>query len=137
MPISTHLSAPRLRYHTDAYEFVFDALRYTQEMLQRCPDETESDVEEESAHISGQELLNGIREYALDQFGLMARIVFSSWGITCTEDFGRMVFELIDEGRMRKTDRDDISDFYEVYEFAEAFDRAYQPETKLAAFKQS
>ncbi|MCA9078536.1 MAG: hypothetical protein KDA93_26150 [Planctomycetaceae bacterium] len=139
MPISTHLSPPRLRYHADAYEFVFDALRYTQEMLKRCPEETdlEDGFDDESAHISGQELLAGIRVYALEQFGLMARIVFSTWGITRTEDFGRMVFELVEEGRMRKTDRDDISDFHEIYDFAEAFDRDYEPNTILPSLKRT
>lgn len=135
MPIFTHFSAPRLRYHTDAYEFVFDALRYTQELLHRSPDGLDGDIDEESAHISGRELLDGIRKYALDQFGLMTRTVFSTWGITCTEDFGRMVFELVDEGRMRKTDRDDISDFYEVYDFADVFDRDYEPSTVIPASK--
>ncbi len=137
MPISTHLSAPRLRYHVDAYEFVFDALRHTQESLKRMPEEIDSDFDDESAHISGRELLAGIRAYAQDQFGLMARTVFSSWGITSTEDFGRMVFELVDEGRMRKTDRDEISDFYEVFDFSEAFDRDYKPAIELPAIKRS
>lgn len=137
MPISPHLSAPRLRYHSDAYEFVFEALRYTQEMLERCPEaiDFEGEFDDESAHITGQELLAGIRVYAQEQFGLMARIVFSTWGITRTEDFGRMVFELVDEGRMRKTDRDDIGDFHEVYDFTEAFDRDYEPQIKLPSMK--
>ncbi|MCA9027041.1 MAG: hypothetical protein KDA86_17670 [Planctomycetaceae bacterium] len=135
MPIFTQTSAPRLRYHTDAYDFVFDALHYTQGMLHRLTEETDVEFDEESAHISGRELLEGIRKYALDQFGLMTSTVFSTWGISSTDDFGRMVFELVEEGRMRKTDRDDISDFYDVYDFAEVFDRAYEPSTTIPASK--
>jgi len=137
MPISTDLSAPRLRYHADAYVFMFDALRHTQERLARLPEGEEFDNDDESAHISGPELLIGIRELALDQFGLMARPVFASWGVTCTEDFGRMVFELVEEGRMRKTDRDQVSDFCDVFDFEEAFERCYEPETELPPLKRS
>lgn len=131
MPISSGLTAPRLRYHTDAYDFVFDALRHAQDSLQRFPAGLDADASDEESHISGGELLIGIRELALEQFGLMARRVFATWGITCTEDFGRIVFELVDEGRMRKTDRDQLSDFYEVFDFEEALDHDYQPCTEF------
>jgi len=132
MPISSGLTASRLRYHTDAYDFVFDGLRHTQESIQRASDENEFDLSDEESHVTGGELLTGIRELALEQFGLMARTVFASWGITRTEDFGRIVFELVDEGRMRKTDRDQLSDFYEIFDFEEALDHAYQPRTEFA-----
>ena len=64
------------------------------------------DADDESAHITGQELVEGIRDLALQQFGLLTRTVFERWGLRTTEDFGRIVFELIEDGRMRKTDRD-------------------------------
>ncbi len=134
MPISSSLTASRLRYHTDAYDFVFDALRHAQESLQNASvsREREMDADGEESHLTGGELLVGIRELALEQFGLMARTVFASWGITCTEDFGRIVFELVEEGRMRKTDRDQLSDFYEVFDFEEALDHEYHPRTEIA-----
>ncbi|MBX3438681.1 MAG: hypothetical protein KF861_14400 [Planctomycetaceae bacterium] len=132
MPVSTRTLSPRLRYHTDAYEFVFEALRHTQQSLQRRVRPRDVDAEVVESHVTGGELLFGIRDLALQQFGLMARSVFAWWGITCTEDFGRIVFELVEEGRMRKTDRDQLSDFYEVFDFDEALDQAYSPRTDFA-----
>lgn len=124
----TQLS-PQLRFHPDAYRFVFEALQYMQEKLRKP---RHDDVEDESAHLSGQELLVGIRELGLHKYGLMARWVFRHWGVHSTEDFGRIVFELVDRGEMRKTDRDRINDFLEVYEFEEALDQAYDIPAHLA-----
>jgi uncharacterized repeat protein (TIGR04138 family) len=111
------------RYHANAYQFVYQALRFTQQNLNRGVAEG---AETDEAHISGVELLGGIREYALTQFGLMTRTVFRCWGIRSTGDFGRIVFELINRGEMSKTDRDQLSDFFDVYDFEDAFDRNYQ-----------
>jgi len=110
------------RYHPNAYHFVYEALRFTQQNLKRGASREDS----EDAHISGVELLEGIREFGLSQFGLMTRTVFRRWGIRSTADFGRIVFELISCGKMSKTDRDQLSDFLDVYDFEEAFDRNYQ-----------
>ena len=77
------------------------------------------------AHITGPELLEGIREFALEQFGLMARTVFHCWSIHATDDFGRMVFDLIERGEMRKTDSDQLSDFSDVFDFEDALDNQY------------
>src|SRR5262245_40509624 len=98
--MSTTQKAPltELRYHPNAYDFVFSALRRTQQRLGRSQAHGPDD---ERAHISGQELLEGIREFALERFGLMARTVFHCWGVHGTDDFGRMVFELIERGEMR------------------------------------
>ncbi len=82
--------------------------------------------DEESAHISGPELLNGIRELALEEFGLMTISVFRHWGVRSTDDFGKIVFDFIERGAMRKTDRDQLSDFCDVYGFEEVFDRDYR-----------
>src|SRR5690606_18616418 len=109
---------PELKYHADAYRFVFEALQFTQERLDRT--HRPSDQEDESAHISGPELLEGVRELALKKFGLMTRSVFTHWGIRATDDFGAIVFELVERGDMRKTERDRISDFYDVYRFEDA-----------------
>ena len=98
-------------FHPDAYEFLKFALRFTVHQTSRVTDSgsvqqapAEPGMPDESQHVSGQELLEGIRLYALDQYGLMTMRVFDHWGITNTEDWGRMVFELIDRGEMYKTD---------------------------------
>jgi uncharacterized repeat protein (TIGR04138 family) len=107
------------RYHPHSYQFVYQALRFTQQVLDR-------EAESEDAHISPGELLQGIRGLALEQFGLMTRCVFRHWGVRSTDDFGRIVFELIERGEMSKTDRDQLSDFFGVYDFEDAFDRSYR-----------
>ena len=111
----------RSRYHQQAYHFVFDALQFSQERLGRPAGEGP----EQEKHISGPELLDGIRSIALERFGLMTRTVFRHWGIQETADFGRIVFELIERGEMRKTERDQLADFFEVYDFEDAFDQGY------------
>jgi uncharacterized repeat protein (TIGR04138 family) len=121
-------ASPQLRFHPDAYRFVFESLQFVQEKLKR--DTAQED--DESAHVSGQELACGIRELALRKFGLMARSVFAHWGIQSTEDFGRIVFELVERGEMRKTDRDRISDFFDVYEFESALVDEYKIPTDAA-----
>ena len=121
--------APRLRYHPSAYRFVSAALPYAQKILNRT---SSVGMEGEGAHITGPELLEGIRQFALDNFGLLTLSVFRRWGIRSTDDFGRIVFELIDRGEMRKTDRDQLSDFYGVYDFEDVFDRGYQIDTSRA-----
>lgn len=139
--------APRLRFPRNAYAFLFQALRYTQQKLNKLPvadatdDDDDADDEsaeqeaariQEEAHLTGQELLYGIRDYAREQFGWLAQTVFHVWGIHSTDDFGRMVFELVDRGEMRKTDTDQLSDFFDVYDFEEVFNRQYQLDIRKA-----
>jgi uncharacterized repeat protein (TIGR04138 family) len=102
------------RYKVDAYAFVMAALHYTQKMIG------------ERRHVSGKELLEGIRRYALEEFGVMARTVFDHWGIRCTEDFGNIVFNMVDAGLMSKREEDSIDDFKDGYEFEEAFEKAFK-----------
>ena len=121
---TTQKTTPRrLQYHPNAERFLFAALRRTQQSLGRAQSEGTGD---ERAHITGPELLAGIRELALEQFGLMARTVFHCWSIHATDDFGRMVFDLIERGEMSRTDTDQLSDFFDVYDFEEALDRQYR-----------
>ena len=117
---------PRFKYHPNAYKFVFDGLRYTQNQLER---DMTCDPDDEEAHISGTELVYGIRDLALERFGLLTVTVFRHWGIRETADFGRIVFELIERGEMRKTDRDQLDDFIEIYDFDETFVRDYRIDT--------
>jgi uncharacterized repeat protein (TIGR04138 family) len=97
------------RYAVEAYRFLFESLEYTVRRLNRA------------GHVTGRELLQGIREKALEEFGGLARMVFERWGIRRTDDFGEMVFALVDAGLMGKTDADSKADFANAYDFAEAF----------------
>lgn len=126
MTTASDPASNRLRYHPNAYKFVGDALKSTQVTLGR------SQTEDQGGHISGPELLEGIRRLALRQFGLLTRTVFGQWGVVNTDDFGRIVFELIDRGEMRKTDRDQLSDFFDVYDFERVFDLEYEIDTNRA-----
>ncbi len=118
-----------LRYHANAYQFIFAALRYTQQSLGKSSD---PQGDESDAHITGRELLEGIRLLGQQDFGLMARTVFRGWGVTSTEDFGKIVFELVERGEMRKTDRDNLHDFVGVYKFEDALDGTYKIDCSVA-----
>src|SRR5204862_4859248 len=103
------------RYSYEAYEFVFQALHHAQKLLGREPDADAVEPAAESKnHVSGPELLAGIRALALQEFGLMARTVFRLWGIRKTDDFGEIVFNLVTAELMSKTDEDTRADFRDV-----------------------
>ena len=115
---------PRFAY--EAYEFVFAALHHTQKMLGRQPrDNPDEGKEEVQHHVTGRELVHGIRDLALREFGLMARTVFRLWGINGTGDFGEIVFNLIEANLMSKTDSDERADFVDVYDLDEALVQGY------------
>ena len=105
------------RYKPESYLFVLAGLHFTVSQLP------------EPRHLSGQELLEGLRLYGLEQFGPLARQVFEHWGIATTEDFGHVVFSLVDAKLLRKTEEDSLGDFQRVYDFAEALNP--QPLYKL------
>lgn len=106
-------------YPLGAYEFVRDGLAHAVSLVHG--DKTSNEKGDESRHISGQQLCFGLKDFALKQYGLLARTVLGRWSITQTSDFGRIVFAMIDAGLMRKTDEDSLEDFCGVYEFDEAF----------------
>src|SRR4051794_6392188 len=125
------------RYAYEAYEFVFAALAHTQQMLGRQPDRASkgSDSPKESKeifpnvpehHVSGAQLLHGVRDLAHREFGLMARIVFRLWGINTTADFGEIVFNLIEANLMSKTSTDCRADFADVYDLDKALVEEYR-----------
>lgn len=126
LPAQTLRPQP-LRYHAQAYVFVTEALRQAQEIVGKDTAE-----DEDSAHISGRELLEGVRVLGLKQFGMMAPCVFQSWGIHATEDFGHIVFEMVERDELRKTERDQLSDFCDIYGFTEAFQESYAIDTAKA-----
>jgi uncharacterized repeat protein (TIGR04138 family) len=107
------------RYAYEAYEFIFLALEHTQKMLGREFDEN-ADPAEVRHHVSPRQLVEGIREYALQEYGLMARVVFRMWGIHKTDDFGEIVFNLVEAELMSKTSQDTRADFCDVFDFDEA-----------------
>ncbi len=111
------------RYAREAYAFVREALDYTQKKLFK-------QKTRQSPHVTGQELLEGIREYALQQFGPMTLLVFDEWGIHSTEDFGEIVFNMVDAGLLAKTDKDSRADFANGYDFDEAFRQPFLPSSK-------
>jgi uncharacterized repeat protein (TIGR04138 family) len=113
-------------YPMEAFEFVQQGLSFT---MQRIHGEDAAERKGKSRHVSGQDLCQGLREFALAQWGMLARAVLRRWNVTCTLDFGRIVFAMIDARQMQKTDEDTIEDFRNVYDFKTAFDNGYKIET--------
>ena len=110
------------RYHREAYCFVRDALEHTKKSVaktSRVP----------ILHVSGQQLLEGIREFALGLFGPMTMTVFEEWGVTKCEDFGEIVFNLIEMRVLAKTEKDSRTDFAAGYTFWDAFRQPFVPRT--------
>jgi uncharacterized repeat protein (TIGR04138 family) len=104
------------RYKREAYRFVQEGLEFTVQRRGR------------RGHVTGKELLEGLRDLARERFGLMARTVLNQWGIRRTLDFGEIVFNLVEEQIMSKQDSDTREDFEDVYDFEEAFDHDTQIE---------
>lgn len=103
------------RYTEEAYAFVRAGLDFTVRKL------------EKPRHVSGQELLDGIRRFTLQEFGPMSKTILVAWGITCTEDVGEIVFNMVETGLLGKTEKDSREDFANGYDFDEAFRRPFQP----------
>lgn len=99
------------RFQPEAYQFVFEALDYTVRLIYGDEDAPPREPVQPNHHVTGQDLLEGIRDYALDAFGCLAAAVFDSWGVKRGEDFGEMVFNLVEHGLMGKQDADTKDDF--------------------------
>jgi len=100
------------RFSPNAYYFIFEALEFTLSRLNT------------RRHVSGRELLDGTKLYAIEVFGFLARTVFYEWGITSTEDIGSLVFNLVNADLLMKNDADSMADFRDGFDFEEAFDDA-------------
>lgn len=111
------------RYQRDGYFFLREALDHTQKMVGKAK-------KDEIRHVTGQELLSGIREYALSQYGPMTLTVLEEWGINSCEDFGEMVFNMVANNLLAKTDKDTREDFKDGYSFEDAFRKPFLPKTK-------
>ena len=112
------------RYAADAYMFVAEAVSYT---TKRGKTDSPAADNGKGRHISGGELLDGIRAYALEQFGPLALDVFLDWGVDRTEDFGNIVFNLVENGLLGASDEDSVDDFKDGYDFRKAFLQPFLP----------
>ncbi|MFA4988920.1 MAG: Minf_1886 family protein [Candidatus Omnitrophota bacterium] len=107
------------RYSPDAYEFVFKGLTYAQKKLKK------------QSHITGRELSLGLRDYAVNEYGALARTVLAHWGIGKTEDFGNIVYNMIGKKLMSRSEEDRREDFNAVYDFEPAFANALEETMEL------
>ena len=118
------------RYDAEAYLFVKEALDYTVKALNKPADGP-------NKHVTGTELLDGIRAYALGEYGPMTYRVLTTWGIKRCEDFGDIVFNLVDKGVLGKSTNDRKTDFSDGYDFFEAFARPFRPPSEARATRSS
>jgi uncharacterized repeat protein (TIGR04138 family) len=129
------------RYARDAYLFVREALDHTQKNIVKATRESKNQRDVKAAdgapppirHVTGQELLEGIRAYALTQYGPMVITVFEEWGINQCADFGEIVFNMVEIGLLAKTEKDTREDFKDGYSFDEAFRKPFLPGRTLSA----
>jgi len=111
--------AEDLRYHAEAYEFISEAINYTAENLGKRASQ--------NRHINGKQLLEGIADYAIMQFGPMASHVLRDWGITTSTDIGNVVFNMVNRQLLRASDNDSIKDFENGLDFDEVFNKPFTP----------
>lgn len=111
------------RYDKKAYSFTREGLDHAVKELKK----RDAERSRQSLHVSGEELLKGIRAYALDQYGPLTLTVLNSWGITRCADFGEIVFNLIEYNVFSKTENDRREDFAEFYTFEDAFVKPFLP----------
>jgi uncharacterized repeat protein (TIGR04138 family) len=109
------------RYAPEAFQFLFDSLDFAVKQAGRAK------AEGPERHVSGQELLSGMRAFAIELFGPLAGQVWRAWGIRDTLDWGRIVFLLVDEGLLNRQETDTIEDFRQGFDFDETFVAAYKP----------
>lgn len=114
------------RFRREAYGFVRDALDFTQKTISR-------ENQEKVRHVTGGELLDGIRQLALKEFGPMAVTVLEEWGVTGCSDFGEIVFNMVDVGLLGRTEQDRREDFQVGYDFTTAFRKPFWPKDKQDA----
>jgi uncharacterized repeat protein (TIGR04138 family) len=121
--IVTQICKEDARYDRKAYEFVRLGLDHTvKELRKRDTVKTET-----NRHVTGKELVQGLRQYALEQYGPLSKTVLQAWGVHSCRDFGEIVFNLIDYKVFKKTERDRREDFDDVYDFDEAFVKPFLP----------
>ena len=113
------------RYTREAYHFIREALDFTQKQV--------SKENRAVRHVTPAELLDGIRQFTLQQFGPMATTVLEEWGVNNCADFGEIVFNMVESGLLAKTEKDSREGFRDGYTFTDAFCKPYWPESRLKA----
>ncbi|MFZ4483395.1 MAG: Minf_1886 family protein [Chthoniobacterales bacterium] len=113
-------------YDREAYLFLREALEFSQKRRRKTRAAA-------NTHVSAAELLEGFREYSLQQFGPMGLTVLGHWGVRSTVDVGRMVFNLIEAGVFGRAEDDRLEDFENRYSFEEAFVAPFRPVEILPA----
>ena len=122
------------RYTLEAYQFIREALQYAHEHVLGSPEATTTPSGEmKPRHITGQQLCEACRLYAIEQYGYLSKMVLAKWGVHSTSDFGEIVYNLIRIEQMRKSDSDQREDFDDLY----TFDEAFEPDFALAPHDQS
>jgi uncharacterized repeat protein (TIGR04138 family) len=116
------------RFAREAYHFTREALDFTQKLISR---ENKGNVR----HVTGQELLDGIRQFALQQYGPMTVTVLEEWNVKNCRDFGDIVFNMVESGLLAKTEKDTRDDFQHGYDFTDAFRKPFWPQSKMDAEK--
>ncbi len=111
------------RYAADAYAFVGEALEFTTKKLNKPTTGVEH-------HVTGGELLEGIRLFTLQEYGPMSKTILNTWGIRECRDFGHIVFNMVNWKILGKTDEDSLDDFNHGFDFAIAFRAPFEPEKK-------
>jgi uncharacterized repeat protein (TIGR04138 family) len=111
------------RYPLDAFEFVRHGLNFT---VRKIHGDTKNKPEIE-CHVSGKQLSEGLRDYAIMRYGMMAATVLRHWGIRRTSDFGKIVYVMVESRLMQKTDQDDLRDFEGVFDFDKTFEPPVRP----------
>jgi uncharacterized repeat protein (TIGR04138 family) len=111
------------RYPLEAFEFVRQGLGYAVEQVHGSA-KSSTDT---TCHVSGQQLCKGLRDFAIQRYGAMARVVLGHWGVHRTIDFGRIVFAMIESNLMQKNEQDDLYDFEAVFDFEAAFQMPERP----------
>jgi uncharacterized repeat protein (TIGR04138 family) len=114
------ICAKDARFATDAYHFVQEGLNHTLKSLKRGGSHAHR-------HVSGRELLDGLREFALKEYGPMSKAVLNEWGVKSTDDFGQIVFNLVSGGVLGKNETDSPNDFKNVFTFEDAFVKPFVP----------
>jgi uncharacterized repeat protein (TIGR04138 family) len=112
----------------DAYHFVQEGLNHTLKSLKRGSQQAHR-------HVSGQELLQGLREFALKEYGPMSKAVLNEWGVKTTDDFGQVVFNLVNSGVLGKNETDSPNDFKNVFTFDDAFVKPFEPKLNSSVRK--
>lgn len=111
------------RFDRKAYDFIRLGLDHTVKDIKK----KDSARVGKSRHVSGPELLEGLRIYALDQYGPLTKTVLNSWGVKRCSDFGDIVFNLIEYNVFSKTENDRLEDFADIYTFDDAFVKPFLP----------